>query len=131
MVNFYVAHFSSQLGRGIGSPRFPKLILTFSQYTSVQKVYKNKIFCILLKQDLEDFALSSGVDGFILFSMGSIIKASDMQEEKRKTLLSAFANLTQKVLWKWETEEMADLPKNVKLSKWLPQQDVLGHSKIR
>lgn len=26
---------------------------------------------------------------------------------------------------------MADLPKNVKLSKWLPQQDLLGHKDIR
>jgi len=63
--------------------------------------------------------------------MGSILKTSDMQEEKRRTLLSVFASLKQKVLWKWETEEMLDLPKNVKLSKWLPQQDVLGHPKIR
>ncbi len=54
-----------------------------------------------------------------------------MPEEKRKLFLNVFSKLKQKVLWKWETEMMPDLPKNVKLSKWLPQQDVLGHPKIR
>jgi glucuronosyltransferase len=63
--------------------------------------------------------------------MGSALKGSDMPEEKRKLFLNVFSKLKQKVLWKWETEMMPDLPKNVKLSKWLPQQDVLGHPKIR
>ncbi len=80
---------------------------------------------------MEDFVNSSGKDGFIYFSMGSALKGSDMPEEKRKLFLNVFSKLKQKVLWKWETEMMPDLPKNVKLSKWLPQQDVLGHPKIR
>jgi glucuronosyltransferase len=41
--------------------------------------------------------------------------------------MNVFRQLKQKVLWKWETETMPDLPSNVKLSKWLPQQDILGH----
>jgi len=60
-----------------------------------------------------------------------MLKGSAMPESKRKALLAVFSKLKQKVLWKWETEEMPDLPKNVKLSKWLPQQDVLGHPKIK
>jgi len=84
-----------------------------------------------LPKDLEDFVNSSGNDGFILFSMGSALKGSTMPEKKRKMILGAFSKLKQKVLWKWETETMPDLPPNVKLSKWLPQQDVLGHPKIK
>jgi hypothetical protein len=84
-----------------------------------------------LPKDLEDFVSSSGNDGFILFSMGSALKGSMMPEKQRKIFLGAFARLKQKVLWKWETETMPDLPKNVKLNKWLPQQDVLGHPKIK
>ena len=80
---------------------------------------------------MEDFVQSSGDDGFILFSMGSTVKGSTMPEAKRKVILAAFSKLKQKVLWKWETETMADLPKNVRLSKWLPQQDILGHPKLR
>jgi UDP:flavonoid glycosyltransferase YjiC (YdhE family) len=54
-----------------------------------------------------------------------------MSEDKRKSFLSVFSKLKQKILWKWETETMEGLPDNVKLSKWLPQQDILGHPNIR
>ena len=50
-----------------------------------------------------------------------------MPESKRKLLLNVFKKLKQKVIWKWETEKMEGLPSNVKLSKWLPQQDILAH----
>ncbi|CAL8089908.1 unnamed protein product [Orchesella dallaii] len=83
-----------------------------------------------LPKDLEDF-IKKGKDGFILFSMGSAIKGDMMPEAKRKMILSVFSKLKQQVLWKWESETMPDLPKNVKLSKWLPQQDLLGHKDIK
>ncbi len=52
-----------------------------------------------------------------------------MPKEAKKIFLSSFSKLKQRVVWKWETETMGDIkiPKNVKLSKWLPQQDVLAH----
>jgi glucuronosyltransferase len=49
-----------------------------------------------------------------------------MPEEYRKVFVNVFSRLKQRVIWKWETETMPDLPPNVKLSKWLPQQDILG-----
>ena len=63
--------------------------------------------------------------------MGSVVRVSTMPEKLRKTLLNAFSKLKQRVLWKWETEAMPDLAPNVKLGKWLPQQDILGHLKLR
>jgi glucuronosyltransferase len=84
-----------------------------------------------LLQDLQDFAASSGKDGFIYFSMGSVLKGSKMPESHRLALLKAFSRIRQKVLWKWETETMPDLPPNVKLVKWAPQQDILGHPKMK
>ncbi|XP_037050885.1 UDP-glucosyltransferase 2-like [Bradysia coprophila] len=81
-------------------------------------------------KELDDF-LNGGKDGFILFSMGSALQGVDMPENYRKLFLGAFSKLKQRVIWKWETEEMDDLPPNVKLSKWLPQQDVLGHKNIK
>ena len=50
-----------------------------------------------------------------------------MPDEVRLKFLNVFSRLKQRVLWKWETEFMPGLPPNVKLSKWVPQQDVLGH----
>jgi glucuronosyltransferase len=40
-----------------------------------------------------------------------------MSEEKRKLLLGVFSKLKQRVLWKWETEDMPDKPDNVMLSR--------------
>jgi glucuronosyltransferase len=80
---------------------------------------------------LEDFIVKGGENGFIYFSLGSIIKAEQMPEPKRQMFINVFSKLKQQVIWKWESETMPDLPKNVKLSKWLPQQDLLGHSNIK
>jgi hypothetical protein len=49
-----------------------------------------------------------------------------MPEEYRKVFINVFSRLKVRVLWKWETESMEGLPPNVKLMKWVPQQDVLG-----
>lgn len=77
-----------------------------------------------LPKDLKEF-LDSAKDGVIYFSMGSNLKSADIPLEKRNALLKVFGKLKQKVLWKFETEDVA-LPKNVKIQKWLPQQDILG-----
>merc|ERR1719319_1992336 len=52
-----------------------------------------------------------------------------MPEAKRQLLLSVFAQLKQKVIWKWEVA-MHDAPPNVLVSSWLPQQDLLASSKV-
>jgi glucuronosyltransferase len=84
-----------------------------------------------LPKDLDDFLSGSGEDGFILFSLGSIVKAHEMPDRIRQMFLNVFSKLKQRVIWKWETGTMEGLPKNVKLGKWLPQQDILGHPKIK
>ncbi|KAL3265257.1 hypothetical protein HHI36_009471 [Cryptolaemus montrouzieri] len=84
-----------------------------------------------LPSDLEEFVGNSGEAGFIYFSMGSSVRATNMPEYFRRMLIRVFRQLPQKVLWKWEGEDMTDLPANVKLGRWLPQQDLLGHSKIK
>lgn len=42
-----------------------------------------------------------------------------------------FSELPYKVLWKFEADHMEGKPDNVKISKWLPQQDLLGHPNIK
>ena len=81
---------------------------------------------IFVFQELNAF-VSGAKDGLILFSMGSIVQGKDMPDEMRQKFLNVFSRLKQRVLWKWETDDMPGLPANVKLSKWVPQQDVLGH----
>lgn len=60
--------------------------------------------------------------------MGSSVKAMNMPEYLRHMMVSVFSQLPYQVLWKWEADAdtMLDLPKNVRLGRWLPQQDLLG-----
>lgn len=75
---------------------------------------------------MEKFIEDSGDAGFIYVSMGSSVKAANMPEYLRRMFMLVFKQLPQRVLWKWEGDNMIDLPSNVMLSKWLPQQDLLG-----
>ncbi|XP_076058500.1 UDP-glycosyltransferase UGT5-like isoform X3 [Oratosquilla oratoria] len=49
----------------------------------------------------------------------------------RRALVRGLGRLKQRVLWKWNEGHMEDLPPNVRVAKWLPQQDILAHPKIR
>ena len=76
--------------------------------------------------------LDKSKNGVIYLSFGSALKGSLMTEENRKLLLNVFGRFKQyDVIWKWETEEMPDKPDNVLLSKWLPQQEILGHPNLK
>lgn len=77
-----------------------------------------------LPKDIQEF-LDGTKDGAIIFSMGSNLKSADFPEAKKQAVLKVFSRLKQKVLWKFETD-LPEKPDNVKIVKWLPQQDVLG-----
>lgn len=78
-----------------------------------------------LPADLKAF-LDGAKEGVIYFSMGSNLRSKNLPIEKRQSLLNVFSKLKLKILWKWEDDVLPGQPKNVKLSKWLPQPDVLG-----
>lgn len=63
--------------------------------------------------------------------MGSSVRASGMPEALRKIFVAAFATLPYNVVWKWEAGKIKDLPSNVRTAAWWPQQDLLGHPKLR
>lgn len=73
--------------------------------------------------------LDSATDGLVYFSLGSNHFSRDLSIERRNTFMEAFAELPFKVLWKFEGEILEDLPKNIKLAKWVPQQDILSTKK--
>ncbi|XP_059482307.1 UDP-glucosyltransferase 2-like [Neocloeon triangulifer] len=87
-----------------------------------------------LPQDLERFVSESGPEGTIVVSMGSSVKAAAMPAALRRVFVAAFAKLRQRVIWKWEhgynSSFPENLPANVHLVQWLPQQDLLGHPKV-
>uniref|UniRef100_A0A1B6DDM3 UDP-glucuronosyltransferase n=1 Tax=Clastoptera arizonana TaxID=38151 RepID=A0A1B6DDM3_9HEMI len=82
---------------------------------------------------LEEFVTGGLGNGFVYVSMGSSVRAVNMPAYLRQTMIRVFSELPFQILWKWEAdpENIDDLPKNVLLGKWLPQQDLLGHPKIK
>ena len=54
-----------------------------------------------------------------------------MPAEKLRIFLDVFASLNQRVLWKFENESIAHLPKNVMIKAWLPQADILAHPNVK
>ncbi|KAI9554748.1 UDP-glycosyltransferase 208E1 [Daphnia sinensis] len=106
--------------------------------TSPAVVQVGGLYCVppkALPDELESFVNGSGDAGFILVSFGSILKGAEMSDGIRRLLLSTFARLKQRVVMKWENESKIGcdeiIPPNVKLLPWLPQQDLLGHPKIK
>ncbi|KAK6316325.1 hypothetical protein J4Q44_G00138490 [Coregonus suidteri] len=82
-----------------------------------------------LPQDLEDFIQSSGEHGAIIMSLGTFVKElpSDITDE----IASAFAQLPQKIIWRHIGDRPATLGNNTLLVDWMPQNDLLGHPKMR
>ena len=76
---------------------------------------------------MEEFA-DGAQDGFITFTLGSLIPVSSMPKKTVDTFLRVFARLPQRVIWKWEGEIPKDISPNIKMVNWLPQQDLLGNN---
>nr|XP_006199747.1 UDP-glucuronosyltransferase 3A1 [Vicugna pacos] len=84
-------------------------------------------------QELENFITKFGDSGFVLVALGSMV--NDCQpDEVLKEMNAAFARLPQGVIWNYKTSHWPKdikLAANVKLMDWLPQNDLLGHPRIR
>ncbi|XP_061001228.1 UDP-glucuronosyltransferase 2B4-like isoform X2 [Dama dama] len=82
-----------------------------------------------LPKEMEEFVQSSGENGIVVFSLGSMV--SNMSEDRAKVIASALAQIPQKVLWRYHGKKPDTLGPNTRLYKWLPQNDLLGHPKTK
>ncbi|XP_023312103.1 UDP-glucuronosyltransferase 2B15 [Anoplophora glabripennis] len=83
-----------------------------------------------LPQDLKEF-LDKSQEGVVYFSLGSHMKISALPSDILKSILRAFARIPQNVLLKWEKDEVPELPRNVKIRKWMPQNSILAHPNVK
>ncbi|CAK1547651.1 unnamed protein product [Leptosia nina] len=83
-----------------------------------------------LPSDLQNY-LDSSKNGVIYLSFGSNVFSSLLAPEKIQVFVRVFSKLPYDVLWKWETDVLPNKSDNIKISKWLPQTDVLKHPKIK
>nr|QPA18379.1 UDP-gluconosyltransferase [Trialeurodes vaporariorum] len=78
--------------------------------------------------------LDGAKSGVILFSFGSNMKSKSLPEDVRSNFLRFFKELPAgyRVLWKWELDgEIPGQSDNILAQKWLPQQGVLAHPKVK
>ncbi|XP_050355093.1 UDP-glucosyltransferase 2-like [Nymphalis io] len=78
-----------------------------------------------LPKDLKEI-IDNATNGVIYFSMGSNLKSSNIPDNIKRELLNMFSDLKETVIWKLE-KTIPDLPKNVYISPWVPQQSLLAH----
>ncbi len=65
--------------------------------------------------------------GFFLFALGTSCKSENIPEQVRLAFVDAFKKFPKlKFAWKWDGKPMLDLSQNVRLERWLPQNDLLG-----
>ncbi|XP_076867469.1 UDP-glucuronosyltransferase 2B15-like isoform X1 [Brachyhypopomus gauderio] len=82
-----------------------------------------------LPTEMEEFVQSSGDDGIVVFSLGSMM--NNLTKERANTIASALGQIPQKVLWKYTGEKPDTLTPNIRLYDWIPQNDLLGHPKTK
>ncbi|KAM3857812.1 UDP-glucuronosyltransferase 1-2-like [Diretmus argenteus] len=82
-----------------------------------------------LPAELEAFMQSSGEHGVVVMSLGTFVSA--LPREMMEAVAAAFAQLPQKVVWRFRGQRPSSLGNNTLLVDWLPQNDLLGHPKTR
>ncbi|XP_074523097.1 UDP-glucuronosyltransferase 2B13-like [Halichoeres trimaculatus] len=82
-----------------------------------------------LPADLEEFVQSSGEHGVIIMSLGTFV--NELPLDVANVIAAAFAKVPQKVIWRNKGDKPATLGNNTLLVDWMPQNDLLGHPKVK
>ncbi|XP_026736009.1 UDP-glucuronosyltransferase 2B31-like [Trichoplusia ni] len=83
-----------------------------------------------LPKDLKTY-LDSSKNGVIYISFGTNVDPTLLPADRIQVLVKAFSQLPYDVLWKWNGDELPGRTKNIKISKWLPQSDLLKHPNVK
>ncbi|KAL0860416.1 hypothetical protein ABMA27_009810 [Loxostege sticticalis] len=83
-----------------------------------------------LPQDLKSY-LDSSKHGVIYISFGTNVEPALLPPERIQKLINVFSKLPYDILWKWNKDELPGRTENIRISKWLPQSDLLRHPKLK
>jgi UDP:flavonoid glycosyltransferase YjiC (YdhE family) len=84
-----------------------------------------------LPNDLEEY-VAGAEHGVVLMSLGSMKGAQYVWKILGPKIFDAFGRLKQRVIVQYRLDDIyGNVPQNVKLMKWLPQNDILGHKNMK
>ncbi|XP_039442021.1 UDP-glucosyltransferase 2-like [Culex pipiens pallens] len=83
-----------------------------------------------LPADLQQY-LDRSRHGVIYFSLGTLIRSDSVNAKNTKIFMDVFKSLKYDVLWKCDSEVDLNGTTNIRIARWLPQQDLLAHSNVK
>ncbi|PZC72369.1 hypothetical protein B5X24_HaOG200273 [Helicoverpa armigera] len=83
-----------------------------------------------LPKDLKTY-LDSSKNGVIYVSFGTNIQPSLFPPERVQMFIKVFSELPYDFLWKYDKDELPGRTSNIRISKWLPQPDLLRHPNVK
>ncbi|KAF5282559.1 hypothetical protein FQA39_LY04966 [Lamprigera yunnana] len=83
-----------------------------------------------LPEDLK-VIVENAKNGIIVFSLGSIVKSNTISDSKKAVILNVLAKLSETVIWKFEDDNITNVPNNVIVKKWLPQSDLIAQPNVK
>ncbi|XP_011699201.1 PREDICTED: UDP-glucuronosyltransferase 1-7-like isoform X2 [Wasmannia auropunctata] len=75
--------------------------------------------------------LDEAKNGAIIISLGTNVKWKFIGLDKIKIVISALSKLKQRVLWKLDIKVPFEIPDNLMIVKWMPQNKILTHKNVR
>ncbi|VVC33708.1 Hypothetical protein CINCED_3A012882 [Cinara cedri] len=87
-----------------------------------------------LPENLQTF-IASAEQGVIYFSFGTVVDLNQLPTEKMNIFLKVIGRLKQKTILKWtptnDSAGLINLPRNILIGSWFPQNDILAHPNVR
>lgn len=74
--------------------------------------------------------LDNSKNGAIFMSFGTVI-TTEMFQKNYVAFLEAFSQIPYDVFWKYDGDELQNIPSNVHIRKWFPQSDLLAHENVK
>ncbi|XP_052895871.1 UDP-glycosyltransferase UGT5-like [Anopheles moucheti] len=83
-----------------------------------------------LPQDIRTF-IENSEHGVLYFSLGGNVKPSRMDPRKRDAMIRVLSRAQQNIIWKWDDDTLQLDERKFLVRRWLPQDDILAHPKVR
>ncbi|XP_072759090.1 UDP-glucosyltransferase 2-like [Anoplolepis gracilipes] len=75
--------------------------------------------------------LDGAKNGAVVISLGTNVNWKSIGLDKLKVVTQALSKLKQRVLWKLDIELPFEVPNNMMIVKWMPQNEILSHKNIK